>query len=102
MTRIDGLNTSAPGRTLQGAALAGADPSQSHGANGTETANGRQDNVVVSSRARLMSVASRAVQGSSDVRAAKVAALRAAIANGSYTVDPEGIAQRLLRGGGFE
>jgi negative regulator of flagellin synthesis FlgM len=102
MTRIDGLNTGAAGRAMQGAALGAADPSQSQGAKGTENANGRQDNVVVSNRARLMSVASRAVQGSSDVRAAKVAALKAAIANGSYSIDHQGIAERLLQGGSFE
>lgn len=100
MNRIDAGQTNPTSRPPDGRAvgLAG-DGSREAGAG---QAAGRQDAVDLSSRGRLVSIAARAVAGADDVRADRVAALKASIASGAYQVDARGIAERLLRGGSFE
>jgi negative regulator of flagellin synthesis FlgM len=104
MTRIDGMNAGAAGRTMAGNAASGVETGANLAANaGAEEArSGSQDRISVSDRARTMAVVSRSVAATSDVRAEKIASLKAAINNGSYQVDVNGIAARLLRGGSFE
>lgn len=102
MTRIDGLNPLNTGRALQGQGANGVDGrGNAHAAEGTERAAG-QDNISVSPRARVMSLATRAVRDAPDVRADKVAALKAAIADGSYRSDSRAIAARLLATGALD
>ncbi len=100
MTRIDGLNPLGTSRTLPGQGAPGVEgPSDRKGA--AERAEGRQDLVSLSSRGRIVALAAHAVAQTREVRAERVAALRAAIADGSYRSDAREIAERLLTGGGF-
>jgi negative regulator of flagellin synthesis FlgM len=62
-------------------------------------ARGRQDAVNLSNRGRLVAEAAQAVALSRDVRTEKVAALKAAIANGSYRSNAREIAVRLFANG---
>lgn len=99
MERIDGLNLG--GTHLNRTGAAGA-PSQATGSPTTDSANsarGPQDVLTLSPRVRLMAEAARAVADSRDIRAEKVAALKAAIANGTYTSNAREIAARLLADG---
>ena len=64
-----------------------------------QNARGRQDVINLSHRGRIVAEAARAVHTSSDVREAKVAALKAAIANGSYSSNAREIAERLVANG---
>lgn len=98
MTRIDGLN-------LSGASLhpAGATAAGSTG-NSAETeaalkARGRQDVLNLSNRGRVVAEAARAVASSRDVRAEKVATIKAALANGTYSSNAREIAERLVANG---
>ncbi len=62
-------------------------------------ANDRQlrcDEVIISGRGQLLQRLSEAVQGSPDVRAEKVAALREAVRQGTYEISPIGIAKAIL------
>lgn len=98
MARIDGLNLS--GANLNPASAAGAGSSQDPAAaEAALKARGRQDAVSLSNRGRLVAEAAQAVAASRDVRAEKVAALRAAIANGSYKSNAREIAERLFANG---
>jgi negative regulator of flagellin synthesis FlgM len=99
MARIDGINLG--GAHLNPAGAPGA-PGQAGRANGSEasgTARGALDVLSLSDRGRIVAEAARAVAESRDVRAEKVAALRAAIANGSYSTNAREIAARLLADG---
>lgn len=99
MNRIDGLNPLATSRTLQGQGANGIDGARDrNGANGAEAANG-QDHVSLSNRGRVVAEAARAVSQAPDVRADKIAALKAAIADGTYGSDSRYIAERLLATG---
>jgi negative regulator of flagellin synthesis FlgM len=103
MTRIDGLNPLITSRTMQGQGANGVDGARDgHGSDGAEGVNGRQDNVSLSNRGRVVAEAARAVANSSEVRAERVAALKAAIADGTYTSDARQIATRLIATGTFE
>jgi len=100
MTRIDGLNPLSTSRTTSGLASAGVDAgSDERAATGGATGAGRQDVLSVSSRGRVMAVAASAVAESRDVRAEKVATLKAAIADGSYRSNAREIASRLVADG---
>ena len=102
MTRIDGLNPLATGRTMQGQGAQGVDGrgNSSRNTDGAERAAG-QDNVTLSSRSKVMGLANRAVQDAPEVRAERVAQLKAQIANGTYTSDAQAIAARLISTGTF-
>ncbi|WBL35002.1 flagellar biosynthesis anti-sigma factor FlgM [Tepidiforma flava] len=62
-------------------------------------ARGSHDVLSLSPRVRVIAEAARAVSEARDVRAEKVAALKAAIANGTYTSNARDIAARLLANG---
>lgn len=62
-------------------------------------ARGKQDVINLSNRGRIVAEASQAVRQSSDVRAERVAALKAAIANGTYSSNAREIAERLIANG---
>ncbi len=97
MTRIDGLNTLGTSRTQAGSAAGAADSAkQAAKTQPSEQLSGPQDKVSVSSRSRIMADASASVASSPDVRQEKVMALQAAIANGTYSVDPRELAQRMF------
>ncbi len=97
MTRIDGLNTLGTSRTQAGSATGGVDSAkQAAKSQGTEQLSGPQDKVSVSSRSRIIADASAAVASAPDVRQEKVMALKAAIANGTYSADPRELAQRMF------
>jgi flagellar biosynthesis anti-sigma factor FlgM len=101
MTRIDGLNPLTTSRTLAGQSSNSIDPAGSDGQTSDTSALGRQDAVAVSARGRVMAVAAAAVKQAPDVRAAQVAALRAALADGTYSSSARDIADRLLGSGGL-
>ena len=99
MARIDGLNLG--GTHLNPAGGAGAAGQAAHagsaqGANGARVAH---DILALSRRGRIVAEAARAVAEARDVRAEKVAALKAAIASGTYTSNAREIAARLLADG---
>jgi negative regulator of flagellin synthesis FlgM len=98
MARIDGLNLSGASLNPAGAAAASATggPAESEAA---LKARGRQDVINLSNRGRIVAEAAQAVHQSSDVRTAKVAALKAAIANGAYSSNAREIAERLIANG---
>ncbi|MEO8538506.1 MAG: flagellar biosynthesis anti-sigma factor FlgM [bacterium] len=100
MARIDGLNLSGTslnptGATGGASSAAGSSPE----ADAAIKARGRQDVINLSNRGRIVAEAARAVSSSSDVRAEKVAALKAAIANGNYQSNAREIAERLIANG---
>jgi negative regulator of flagellin synthesis FlgM len=98
MSRIDGLGLS--GANLNPAGAAGAPTARDAAA--TEAAlkaRGRQDVINLSNRGRVVAEAARAVSQSRDVRSEKVAALKAAIANGTYRSNAREIAERLVANG---
>ena len=100
MTRIDGINH------LQTSRLGQSDNAQSAENDGERAAEaarlaGRQDEVRLSNRGRIVADAVRHVHGADEVREAKVAALKAAIANGTYSSNARDIAARLLASGTF-
>lgn len=102
MTQINGLGSLATSRTMHGQGAQGVD-GNAHGADGPEkAAGGRQDNVSLSDRSRIVGLASSSVRNAPDVRAERVAALKASIANGTYQGDNEAVAARLMRTGTFE
>ena len=60
---------------------------------------GRTDSAGITGEARELGRALQAVEAVDDVRAERVAALRAQIANGSYNPDPREVAKKLLERG---
>ena len=88
-------------QVVQGAE-AGQGPAASRRAARTDAADGstrRADRVTVSRQAQELYRAMQAVGQQEDVRADRVDALRAQIAAGTYRVDAQGIAERLVDGG---
>jgi negative regulator of flagellin synthesis FlgM len=57
------------------------------------------DSISLSDTARAMSTARSSVAGAADVREDRIAALKADIANGSYSVDSRSLAQDMLSAG---
>ena len=57
------------------------------------------DSISLSDTARTMSTARTSVAEAADVREERIAALKAAIANGSYSVDSHSLAQDMLTAG---
>jgi negative regulator of flagellin synthesis FlgM len=99
MARIDGLNLSGANLNPAGAAGAGGAAHDSATTEAALKARGRQDAISLSNRGRLVAEAAQAVAASRDVRAEKVATLRAAIANGTYSSNAREIAERLFANG---
>ena len=102
MTRIDGINPLSTSRTMGGQASPGIDAADHDGSSSAAGGTGgRQDVLSVSARGRIVAVVARAVGESADVRSEKVAALKAAISDGSYTSNAREIAERLMANGGL-
>lgn len=102
MTRIDGLNPLSTSRTQGGYGPGGVDGAGANGRNnGADRVAGRQDELSLSNRGRVIAEAARAVGDSPEVRADKVAALKAAIADGTYRSNARDIAERLMASGTF-
>ena len=99
MARIDGLNLSGANLNPAGAAGAGGPSQDAAAAAAALKARGRQDAISLSNRGRLVGEAALAVATSRDVRTEKVAALKAAIANGTYSSNAREIAERLYANG---
>lgn len=99
MTRIDGLNPLISGQVAGGNPTPGVEGTGSRGGAQGASGAGRQDVVSLSDRGRVVATAAHAVADSRDVRAEKVAALKAAIANGSYKSNARDIATRLVANG---
>jgi negative regulator of flagellin synthesis FlgM len=98
MNRIDGSNPLATSRLGQGLAPQQVNGERTAEADATGVASGR-DLANISSRGRFVADTVRAAQDSPDVRADKVAALKAAITNGNYHSNARDIAVRLMAGG---
>jgi flagellar biosynthesis anti-sigma factor FlgM len=100
MTRIDGINHLQTSRLGQSD---GTHAAENEGERSAEAARlaGRNDEVRLSNRGRIVADAIRHVNNADDVREAKVAALKAAIADGSYSSNARDIAARLFASGTF-
>lgn len=102
MTQIDNVNPLITNQADQGegaASVAGADR---RGA-GAEPGDARHlDRVTLSDRGRIVAATAHAVAASPEVRSRHVAALKEAIANGTYEVDAYLIATRLAATGTFD
>lgn len=61
--------------------------------------SGRTDSAGITNSARELGRALQAVEAVDEVRAQRVAALRAQIANGSYNPDPREVAKKLIERG---
>ncbi len=87
-------------QAVQGAAASGADATARRAAGTNDARPGRRtDRVTVSAQAQELYRAMQAVAQQGDVREDRVAALRQQIASGMYSVDANGIAQRLVEDG---
>jgi flagellar biosynthesis anti-sigma factor FlgM len=56
----------------------------------------RPDEVTISSEARAIAAANTAVASAAEIRADRVDAIRAAIANGSYAIDSRALARAMV------
>jgi negative regulator of flagellin synthesis FlgM len=65
----------------------------------TAERTGRADSTGITDRARELAGALQAVGESEEVRAERVAALKAQIANGTYNPDPREVARKLVERG---
>jgi negative regulator of flagellin synthesis FlgM len=101
MTRIDGVNPLATSRTQHGQAAGGVESSGARSREGADRVAGPQDEISLSNRGRIVADAVRAVAGAPDVRAERVAQIRAAIADGTYRSNARDIAARLFASGTF-
>ena len=99
MSRIDGLNLSGASMNPASAASGAAPAPGSAESEAAQKARGRQDVLNLSNRGRVVAEAAHAVNESRDVRAEKVAAIKAAIANGTYSSNAREIAERLFANG---
>lgn len=66
---------------------------------GAPAAPRQADAVELSETARALSSATQAVGDAADIREDRVAAIKAAIANGTYSVDSRTLARSMVRGG---
>jgi len=71
-------------------------------ASASPAASRQADSVTLSDAARAMANASKVVGEASDVREDKVAAIKAAIANGSYSVDSRALARSMVKRGALK
>lgn len=101
MNRIDGVNPLATSRMAQGQATQSVDLAGQGPDGGLAPVAGPQDNVRLSQMARTVAEVAAYVAAAPDARAARVTALRQAIANGTYVVDAGEIASRLAAAGSF-
>ncbi|MBI5948342.1 MAG: flagellar biosynthesis anti-sigma factor FlgM [Chloroflexi bacterium] len=101
MNRIDGLNPLSTSRTRENRETGAVDGGAGHRSQSAEKAASGLDQVSLSGRGRGVARAAAAVLAAPDVREARVAALKAAIAGGTYNPDPADVAARLLASGSF-
>ncbi|WP_322796447.1 flagellar biosynthesis anti-sigma factor FlgM [Tepidiforma sp.] len=99
MARIDGLTPGGTHLNPAGGPGSAAPAGQAGPADASGSASGPRDVIALSHRGRIVAEAARAVHQARDVRAEKVAALKAAIANGTYSSNAREIAARLLANG---
>ncbi len=99
MARIDGLNLGGPHLDPAGGTTSTAQPGSAGSSGQAAGARSSHDVLSLSPRVRVIAEAARAVADARDVRAEKVAALKAAIASGTYTSNAREIAARLLADG---
>jgi negative regulator of flagellin synthesis FlgM len=66
-------------------------------ASATAAAPRQADSVTLSDSARALASAAKAVSDASDVREDKVAAIKAAIASGTYSVDSRSLARSMVK-----
>ena len=71
----------------------------SKSASATSAAPRPADSVELSDTAKALSSAAQTVAGATDVREDRVAAIKAAIANGTYSVDSKSLAQSMIKAG---
>ncbi|GBD23810.1 hypothetical protein HRbin29_01483 [bacterium HR29] len=98
MSRIDGLQPGGLERTLGGRSVSETSGVTGEGRAAPSRADGA-DRAVLSLRGRLLAAAMESVRAAPEVRSERVAALKAAIAEGRYDIDAESIARRLLADG---
>lgn len=98
MGRIDGLQPGGLERALGGRGVGGTAPAMADGRKVTDRAEGT-DRATLSTRGRLVANAISSVRAAPEVRADRVAALKAAIAEGRYSIDLDAIARRLIAAG---
>src|SRR5215510_14281010 len=91
LSGADGVGEQAPVRQTERTGRAGT-----YGPNAISTPSG--DTVEISAEARLMSRALDAVEAAPDTRPERVAQLRQQIEDGTYTVPPEQIVDKMLGG----
>ncbi|MBV8719901.1 MAG: flagellar biosynthesis anti-sigma factor FlgM [Chloroflexi bacterium] len=65
--------------------------------NATAAPARQADSVELSASARALTNATQSVEATSDVREDRVAAIKAAIANGTYSVNSRGLAHAMVR-----
>ena len=86
-------SSNAASKTRQNAAK----PDEARSTNSTEKANSfSSDSVTLSNTAQSLSRIEAAVQGADEVNAAKVAEIKTAIDNGTYEIDTQKIAAKIL------
>src|SRR5262249_33891295 len=79
-------------------AVAARRKAEANAASASSSAATRQaDSVTFSDTARALSAANQSVASTADVREDKVAAIKAAIADGSYDVDSRALAQSMVK-----
>ena len=92
---IDKLGGHEPPRVSRTDAVRRTNASGEFRLDGGRSVPGGRDQLVVSSEARTMAAARKAVSDASDVRMEKVAELRQRISSGNYTVDSQALANAL-------
>jgi negative regulator of flagellin synthesis FlgM len=95
--RINGSGPSSPEKTRESGKTGGAGPSREQGrSRQIEDGGDSAEKVAISSKARDIAKAREAAGNAPDVDEAKVARLRSAIKDGSYKVDADKVADRLV------
>jgi negative regulator of flagellin synthesis FlgM len=84
-------------KNLRAAAAAALRANSASSAAGPAAAQRQPDAAIVSSRARSLAVAHKAVVNAPEVREDRVSTLKAAIADGTYSVDSRRLATKLLK-----
>ncbi len=91
---VEGQKTSQSSKAGKASAAGATDKSES--AEQSKAAQSGDAKSQISAKAREFAKAKEAAGGAPDVREEKIAALKARIASGKYTVDPDAIADKLV------
>jgi negative regulator of flagellin synthesis FlgM len=92
---VDGGSIGAGGGSLE--PVRGGKPVDSATSGSGSTPGSAADSVHITDSARALAALSQAIQAAPDMDSGRVATLQQAIANGSYSVDPGRIANRMLQ-----